>query len=169
MNSPSLESQKNASERVLLERAARLASRQGIATRSPGEQVILFEVQGHLAGLRAQDCVEVVKVDFLTPVPDAAEGLLGLLNIHNNFHCVIDVQRLILGKASLDETAFAFAIVLRHETLRVAVACDLVLRVENILDNQKSADGSFRVEERFATMINPQALLAPYENGHEPN
>ncbi len=167
MNSTAPKSPMTARERVLLERAARLAQRQGALSSSATEQVILFEVQGQLAGLKAADCVEVVKIDFLTPVPDATDGLLGLLNIHNNFYCLIDVAPSVMGKSSRTEAAFAFAILLRHEALRIAVACDVVLRVENVSEDQTAEGGSLRLDNRFATLINSQTLLAPYETGHE--
>jgi len=154
---------------ILQQRAARLAARLPQENTARGEDVLIFEIQGELAGLRAADCREVVKVERLAPVPDAMEGLLGLLNVQNELVCLVDVRPLVWPAMDVATGDFSSAIVLRHPSLRIAIACDSVQNVQEIRADDMVDPGSFRVGSRFASMLTLATLLAPFETADTAN
>lgn len=149
---------------ILRLRAARVAARAQAKHIEKGEDILVFELQGELAGIRAAECREVVRVENVTPVPDAREGLLGLLNVQNELICLVDIRPDIWPSLAATGDAFAMAIVLRHEPLRIAVGCDRVHGVTEVRKDQLDATSAFRFDSRFASLLSLSELLNPFQS-----
>jgi len=150
-------------DEILRLRAARVAARTQLRHIEKGEDVLVFEVQGELAGIRAAECREVVRVENLTPVPDAHSGLQGLLNVQNELICLVDIRPDIWPSLAATGDIFAMAIVLRHEQLRIAVGCDRVHGVAEVRKDQLDDSSAFRFASRFASLLSLSELLSPFQ------
>jgi len=149
-------------EDILAERADRLAHRhKQVATHVRHRDVLILKVAGHIAGIDVAFVQEIVKVENFAPVPDASESLLGILNIHNSFVSLLDpCSYLEITKAA---EPYPWALILRHESLRVAVACDEVLRLESLAIDVFDEQGAFRYHDTIGSMLDIHRLLLPLE------
>jgi chemotaxis signal transduction protein len=149
-------------EDILAERADRLAHRhKQVAPRTRHRDVLILKVGNHLAGIDVAFVQEIIKVENFVPVPDASESLLGILNIHNNFVSLLDPRsHLEITRAA---EPYPWALILRHESLHVALACDEVLRIEPLPVDAFDEQGAFRYHDAIGSMLDVTRLLLPLE------
>jgi hypothetical protein len=113
---------------ILAARAQHLARRQGQGAEYTARRtVLLIEVGGSTAGIEIQWIQEVVNLaQNFTPVPDADEVLLGVVNVHNQLVNLINPGPLLNEELPAGSGAFSQAVMLRHPQLRVAIGCSQV-------------------------------------------
>lgn len=160
-------------KRILSERADALAGRQdGTSTttvQGTRRSVLLVEVGSHIAGIEVHWVREVLNLSRgHAPVPDAADLLLGVVNVHSQIVNLVTPWPLINepAPAAADASAaFPHAVLLRHPHLSVAIGCTAVrslveLPPEAWQDERLFIHGS---EQRPAVLIDVAALLGPWE------
>ncbi len=149
-------------EEILTERAARLANRKSVRAETVlHREILLIKIGEHLAGIDVAFTKEILRVENLAPVPDASVHLLGVLNIQNELVCLLEAASFL----GLDQTkpSYPWAILLRHGSLKVALACDEVLRLEKLPIEAFDEQGIFRHGENLGTLLNISAFLTPLE------
>lgn len=93
---------------------------------------LLFEVRDHLFSADIRDVRGVTELAESTPVPGAAPGVLGLINLHGAIVVAGDLGTLLgLGPSEGEEAAL---IVVEWGGLRVALRVDRVVSVESHYD-----------------------------------
>lgn len=149
-------------EDILAKRADRLAHRQKqAAIRVRHRDVLILKVAGHLTGIDVAFVQEIVKVENFAPVPEASESLLGILNVHNSFVSLLDpCSHLEITRAA---EPYSWALILRHESLQVALACDEVLRLESLAIDVFDEQGAFRYHDTIGSILDIPRLLLPLE------
>ena len=149
-------------EEILTERAARLANRKSLRAEAVRRrEILLIKIGGHLAGIDVAFTREILRIENLVPVPDASPHLLGVLNVQNDLVCLVEAAS-FLDLPPL-QTAYPWAVLLRHESLRIALACDEVLRLEKLPIEAFDEQGIFRYGESLGTLINISSFLTPLE------
>jgi chemotaxis signal transduction protein len=146
-------------ERVLAERAAKLATRRGRHT-APVETraLLLLKVGEQLIAFPAREVAEVARLDTFAPVPHAAPYLLGVVNIQNELHSLLSLEKLV-GTAGTGDAPPARAVVLRHPELRLALACTEVPGVEEIPLTRIQPDGVIQFGAGFGKLLDTAAVL----------
>jgi chemotaxis signal transduction protein len=148
-------------EAVLERRASLLASRH---TRSlPGSadvHVVLIEAAGKLMALPADAVSQVVSIPSWTPVPDAHESLLGIINVQNDLVALLSPWAFSVGTPG-ESSDFKKAVVLAHPVLRLAVGCDEVPGLVRLSHDQIKEDRLFEWQGGLGVMLDANEVLQP--------
>ncbi len=136
------------------------------ASRS-AKTVLLIKAHSHLLGIEIGKVQEVLRVTSCARVPNADPRLYGVIAAHN--HWVNLVTPLAeFDPASQESSAFSHAILLKHPTLKVAIACHEVLRLAEIPESQWEKGDLFRIDTLLGTLLNIPEILSPWEKESPP-
>lgn len=149
-------------EEILTERAAWLANRKSLRAEAVRQrEILLIKIGGHLAGIDVAFTKEILRIENLVPVPEASSHLLGVLNVQNDLVCLVEAASFL--DLPPTQTSYPWAVLLRHESLHIALACDEVLRLEKLPIEAFNEQGIFRHGGSLGTLINISAFLTPLE------
>lgn len=154
-------------ERTLAIRAEQLARRQTASTQTAAlRTVLLLEVGDHVAGIEIQWLQEVVNLTrSYTPVPDAHELLLGVVNIHNHLVNLVNPWPLLNEASAADSGELSQAVLLRHPHLRVAIGCTRVMDLVELSDEAWQSDRLFffSPDKGPGVLLDMESLLLSWE------
>lgn len=154
-------------DRTLAARAEHLARRQAItALQTTGRTVLLLAVGESVAGIEIHWIQEVVNLgQSPTPVPDAHELLLGVVNVHNQLVTLVNPQPLLNEAAAAVSGEISQAVLLRHPQLKVAIGCTQVLDLVEVQDEAWQSDRLFffNAEQTPGVLLDVRSLLQSWE------
>jgi chemotaxis signal transduction protein len=152
---------------ILAARAQHLARRQGQGAEYTARRtVLLIEVGGSTAGIEIQWIQEVVNLaQNFTPVPDADEVLLGVVNVHNQLVNLINPGPLLNEELPAGSGAFSQAVMLRHPQLRVAIGCSQVVDLVDLAEDAWQSERLFffHPDRSPGVLLDIHALLQRWE------
>jgi len=153
--------------RTLADRADLLARREKLtASQSALRTVLLLEAGGHMAGIEIKWIQEVVNLtQSYTPVPDAHELLLGVVNVHNQLVNLVNPEPLLNEGSAAVASEFSQAVLLRHPQLKVAIGCTQVLDLVELPEEAWQSDRLFffSPEQCPVVLLDIRALLQSWE------
>jgi purine-binding chemotaxis protein CheW len=110
-------------ERILRQRAARLAAPLAPATPAATSALVVFRLAGERYGLHATQVVSVAPLRDLTPVPCTPPVVLGVINHHGRILPVLDLRPL-LALAAVAPTEGSRVVVVDTSTTRVGLLAE---------------------------------------------
>jgi purine-binding chemotaxis protein CheW len=117
-----------ARERILRERAGRLAAVDARVETGPMLEVLTFQLAGERYAMESSYVRQVFTLRDMTRVPCTPAFVLGIINVRGEICPVIDLKR-VFGMPERGLTNATRAIVIRDERLELGIVADVVLQV----------------------------------------
>ncbi len=150
---------------ILRERAARLAARRTTAdSHVPTVPMLVVRAGEERLGLLATAVRELTRLDGVTPVPGAHPHLLGVINLHNDLVSLINPLGLAGDAvARAPQHPFTHAVLLRHERLRLALACHDVVGIEQVPADVWHGERTFQSGADLTLLLPEAHLFSQYD------
>ncbi|MBF0543255.1 MAG: chemotaxis protein CheW [Candidatus Riflebacteria bacterium] len=133
--------------------------------------IAIFFLKDSKFGLSTENVQEVVKVGHLTPIRDAPDSVLGVMNLRGRIVTIIDLAiKLDLGKSEIGNDSRIFIIDWKHEYIGL-----LVDRVAEVIELEKSSlkplpenfgenksimfQGIIHFEKKISALLNLNVIL----------
>lgn len=140
--------------------------------------LLCFELAGQRFALKLHHVEKVVRAAEITPLPDAPETVLGLVNVHGRFVPAVDVRGLFGLPAKQMELCDRL-IVVRAKSRSVLIVVDGVDGVtdcpaheiaaaEGILPAREFVDGVVKLGGGMASILDPDRLFSFLEKEETP-
>lgn len=154
-------------ERTLAQRAEALTQRGERQLKDESlRHLLLIRVGDHTAGIEVPWIQEVIGlVQDYTPVPDAHDLLLGVINVHNQIVNLVNPWPLLNETAPTAVPTFPHAVLLRHAHLRIAIGCSEVINLVELKTADWQSDRLFLSppDHTPSVLLDIHALLADWE------
>jgi len=138
---------------------------------------LIYNLEDHLYGLSSLAVEEIFFLPELTPIPEAPEDLVGVVNVRGELLPVMDINRRF-GYQSSDYSLSDSVVVVKLDDVRVGLIVNQVLEVRNIdsediiqelslgrnltgIDEHKFifTEGIAKTQEDIILILNPENLL----------
>ncbi len=141
------------------------------------EQVYLgFKLDEKTFGIDARDVLRVSQIVEITPVPQAADSILGIINVMGEVVPVIDLRKR-LGLPARTPSLSDYLIVVKNERQSVSFVVDAIIglfpalnennvSLQNIVQNSTLIEKVIRQENEFILIIDSQKLLDAQQSRH---
>ena len=151
-----------------MEHAQNAIENQPEAESSPIEQFMTFQLNEESYGVPVQNIQEVHQMMELTPIPNAAYGVIGTLNLRGKIVPVMDLK-LQMGLSLTQHTHETCIIFLQDHEQSMGVVVD---RVHSVIDLKSSdieekpssmhldwVNGLGRQEEKVVILLSPERMM----------
>jgi purine-binding chemotaxis protein CheW len=121
-------------EAILRERALKLARVESEAARSPGLEVLAFQLAAETYAVEIAFVREIVPLSALTAIPCTPAFVLGLINLRGELCPLIDLKRL-LGVPQQGLTNATSAVVLHDRAMEFGIVADVIVGVRSVAED----------------------------------